>query len=98
VKSEILLLRAYPTTDSSVTLLTNVKFPNNEVGINFLASKPEPGFYALELSITPRESSGNFATIRKTTRVIKVVSSISALDIELAVYDATDDIPTKRIR
>jgi hypothetical protein len=85
VGSKLILSKAYPTSAPEKVLITNQEVANT---LNFLAAKPEPGFYNLEFRVTPEKNS--LAIPADTLRTLKVTTTVSVVDAQLVVSDSED--------
>eukprot|EP01088_Endostelium_zonatum_P002708 TRINITY_DN1342_c0_g1_i1.p1 TRINITY_DN1342_c0_g1~~TRINITY_DN1342_c0_g1_i1.p1 ORF type:complete len:697 (-),score=172.62 TRINITY_DN1342_c0_g1_i1:118-2208(-) len=89
----VYIVRAYAVDDPRNVVLTNQEAvasteDNTAYSFNFLAKKPEPGYYTIEFSITPKGQS-RFSAI-KDNRNIKVVSSVDVVDAQIRVSNTRD--------
>lgn len=98
ISSKVFLIKAYNTLDSSKVILRNQELgaEANTYKLNFLAAKPEAGFYTLELSAAP-SAKGNFITIDQATRKVKVLTTVDFSDGELALFDPAEELPLNKI-
>jgi len=56
--------------------------------VNFLAAKPEPGFYNLEFRVTP--DGKNFIPVQSSVHTFKVFGQAAVTDVQLLVSDSQD--------
>jgi hypothetical protein len=99
VDSKVFLVKAASSLDASKSLLRNqpLSAESGLYKLNFLASKPEPGFYSLELSAAPSDAKSNYATVDSAKRTVKVLTSVELSDGELAVFDPAEELPINKI-
>jgi len=93
VPATVYIVRAHAVDDTRNVVLTNQEAvasaeDNTSYSFNFLAKKPEPGYYTIEFSITPKVQS-RFSAI-KDNRNIKVVSTIDVVDAQIRVSSSKD--------
>ena len=86
VDGKLVLVKAYPSSTPSKSLLSNQEVKDNKV--NFLAAKPDAGFYNLEFKVTPSKSLYISST---STRSLKVLSTVSVSDVNIVVSGSTVD-------
>jgi len=70
--------------------------PSDTYQLNFLAAKPDPGFYTLTFSISPLEKK-NFIGSQAVNRKIKVLTEVTVSNFEIRVADYASDAVSKRI-
>lgn len=89
----VYIVRASSVDNPRDVILTNQEAvasteDNTTYTFNFLAKKPEPGYYSIEFSITPKTQS-RFSAI-KDSRNIKVVSAVDLIDASIKVSNSKD--------
>jgi len=90
--AKVFLVRASDYAKGDTTVVSNQELvasstDSQEYEFNFLAAKPEQGFYSLEFSV---KSPQGYSDISSTTRVFKVLTSVSVPSIDLTVVDSQD--------
>jgi len=93
VKSKVLLVKAYPSQQESTPIATNQELTAAEPTLyqfNLMASKPEPGFYTLVLTVTPEDKK--FIAVNKEHVNVKVAGAASVSDFVLTVSDSKDEL------
>jgi len=63
---------------------------NIAYSFNFLATKPDQGFYSMELSVSPVDKSSPYAAVEETTRIIKVVAVVELTEATLQISDSKE--------
>lgn len=86
VDGKLVLVKAYQSSSPSKSLLSNQEVKDNK--LNFLAAKPEAGFYELEFKVSPSKSLYISST---STRSLKVLTTVSLSDVNLVVSGSTVD-------
>jgi len=90
--SKVYLIKAHPVGKDSHVLISNqdltLEADKKTYSINFLAAKPDQGFYALEFRVVPAQEK--YTAVDSATRTVKVVGSISITDLEVAVADSKE--------
>jgi oligosaccharyltransferase complex subunit delta (ribophorin II) len=96
-KTRVYIVKAFPTAQETTTVMQNqealpVSSDNTLYSFNFLAIKPDQGFYTFELSVTPLDKNSGFFADDRVSRNVKVVVSIELTDVSVLVADsATED-------
>jgi len=89
---KVFLIKAQPLGKDSQVLLSNqentLSDDKKSFYVNFLAAKPEQGFYSLEYRVVPTDKK--YATVDSAARSVKVVGSITIVDLEIAVTDSKE--------
>lgn len=63
---------------------------NLAYSFNFLATKPDQGFYSMEFSVAPVDKNSAFFPIEEATRTVKVVAVVELADVSLQITDSKD--------
>lgn len=90
IPTKVFLIKAYPVGNEDKSLINNqeVVSESGVYKLNFIAAKPEPGFYNLEFRVTPSDKGA--IPISSVSRKVKVLTTVSATDAHLIVSDSQD--------
>jgi hypothetical protein len=91
VEGKVVLTKAYQVSSPSKSLLSNQELKDNK--LNFLAAKPEAGFYELEFTVSPSKSQ--FVALSKVHRSLKVLTTVSLNEVQLVVSGSADSADAK---
>lgn len=85
-----MLTKAYPLGNEDKSVINNqeISAEGGAFKFNFMAIKPEPGFYNLDLRVTPSDKGA--ITAKSVTRRIKIISSVSITDLQITVSESQD--------
>jgi len=93
--TKVVLNSATLVTNPSNSLVTGQEFKavstsdsNTEYSLNLFVTKPEHGFYELELSA--QSPSQKFIAVKSASRMLKVVTAVTPYDCSLRIVDAED--------
>jgi len=57
---------------------------------NFLATKPDQGFYSMEFSVSPLDKNSPYFPIEEAARTVKVVAIVELSDVTLQITDSKE--------
>jgi oligosaccharyltransferase complex subunit delta (ribophorin II) len=87
VPAKIYLVKAHSVAKPDTLILANQEITDGS--LNFLAAKPEQGFYAVEFRAVPTDTN-KYATIDAAPRRVKVIGSVSVTDLEITVAESKE--------
>lgn len=93
----VFISKVYPVGQEKQVILHNQaaqaasKESNNTVfHFNFLATKPEQGYYSLELNVAPVNKKTSYPPVNSIIRTVKVVTMIELSDVSLQIADSKE--------
>eukprot|EP01089_Gocevia_fonbrunei_P020160 TRINITY_DN7416_c0_g3_i2.p1 TRINITY_DN7416_c0_g3~~TRINITY_DN7416_c0_g3_i2.p1 ORF type:complete len:680 (+),score=189.58 TRINITY_DN7416_c0_g3_i2:60-2099(+) len=94
--ARVYLANAFPIANEKEILLRNQEAlaeSNNPTyySFNFLAAKPEPGYYSLEFSVTPSGKDNKYFAVTEVVKNIKVIAAVEITDVSVHVADSRDE-------
>lgn len=101
VNSKVYLSKAYSTIEPAKILLRNQEVPadGSNYKLNFLAAKPEAGFYTIELSASPVDQGKvRYVSIDNAKKSVKVLTAVDLSEAELSVFDPAEELPFNKIQ
>ncbi|KAL6065441.1 proteasome regulatory particle base subunit [Balamuthia mandrillaris] len=104
-KARVYIVKAFPVNEGTNIVAMNQELlpvsdkdpKNTAYSFNFLATKPNTGFYAMELSVSPVNASGQttknspYITSNKVVRSLKVITPITISDFVLKVVESKEE-------
>lgn len=92
-KARVYVVKAFNTAQPATVILQNqeatpVASDSTLYSFNFLATKPDQGFYTFEFSVTPANKNSTFFAEPRVTRNVKVVVTAEVTDVTIHVADS----------
>jgi len=96
-KVAVYIVKVFPVENEKQIILRNQQaLPVSEdaknvaYSFNFLATKPDQGFYSMEFNVAPADKNSPYASIEETTRTVKVVSVVEIAEPTLQITDSKE--------
>lgn len=87
IVGKITLIKLHAVGKSDAILLQNQEVKDNT--FNILASKPDQGFYVVELRAVPADTA-KYATVDSAVRRVKIIGSVAVTDLQVSVSDSRE--------
>jgi len=94
-QAKVVLTSATLVTNPTNSLVSGQEFKpvstsdsNTEYSLNLFVTKPEHGFYELEISA--QTSSSKFIPVKSASRLLKVVTAVTPFDCSVKIVDSED--------
>jgi len=93
----VYIVKVFPVEQEKQIILRNQQAlpvsdgaQNLAYSFNFLATKPDQGFYSMEFSVSPLDKNSPFFPIEDATRTVKVVAVAELTDVSLQITDSKE--------